>query len=188
MNTCTETCFSCGKDYQPDGWVGLCGRRCYNDLCLNGYSTSHANLVKYFLEFGDTGNIQMSDADRLYIENLRPAERAVYTAYKIPKLSKILEPLQVPEETPVNYSSIHYFVEMTKCTCAFCGTNAHPDGWTDLCSRRCFRGLRDLLEEFEQGTVAVPDKRVVDYFRKHPDEGGHYFGAHKIFTFLQTIS
>jgi len=72
----------------------------------------------------------------------------------------------------------------TAFVCMFCGVaNAETDGWADLCDRRCFYNMRELLNAYEGGTVDVPDQKVVDYFTKNPNPG-HAFETTKTLAFI----
>jgi len=62
-------------------------------------------------------------------------------------------------------------------TCIACtGFVPEPSGWKDLCHRGCFYDMCNLLDAYESGRVVIPDPRVVDYFTRNPDGGGHGFG------------
>jgi hypothetical protein len=183
-----ETCYACGKKYHPNGLIGLCSRQCCNELTLYSYSTSaypneplNPNLVKYHLKFWNTGDIHLMEDVQLQIENLRPEELAFYNAYEISEANAI-KPKEYPPQNE-EASPRYYFKDLPKC--GFCADLVHPLGWTDLCSRRCFYGLRNLLDSFEKGETSVPDDRVISYFDKHPDKGGHRFEAEKIFAFIE---
>jgi hypothetical protein len=43
----------------------------------------------------------------------------------------------------------------------------------------------ELLHEFEDGKVEVPDYRVVIYFSANPDCGGHMFYPDRIFDYIR---
>lgn len=72
----------------------------------------------------------------------------------------------------------------TAFVCMFCGVaNAETWGWVDLCDRSCYFDMRALLNAYEDGTVDVPDNKVVGYFTKNPDPG-HAFETTKILAYI----
>ena len=61
-------------------------------------------------------------------------------------------------------------------TCIACATVVpEPSGWKDLCNRGCYYDMGDLLDAYESGRVDIPDPRLVEYFTRNPDGGGHGF-------------
>ena len=69
--------------------------------------------------------------------------------------------------------------------CAFCGNTAEQNGWVDLCNRKCFYGLNDLLCDFS--SQILPDERCIKYFTKHPTSE-HSFNSEKIYKFIKGLS
>lgn len=72
--------------------------------------------------------------------------------------------------------------ETTKCVA--CSSVFEAGGWTDLCNRRCYYAMCELLIGYETGQVDVPDSRVVEYFTRNPDGGGHMFSPSRIFEYI----
>jgi hypothetical protein len=62
-------------------------------------------------------------------------------------------------------------------TCIACAAVVpEPSGWKDLCNRGCYYDMSGLLDAYESGRVNLPDPRLVEYFTRNPDGGGHGFG------------
>ena len=61
-------------------------------------------------------------------------------------------------------------------TCIACAAVVpEPSGWKDLCNRGCYYDMGELLDAYESGHVDLPDPRLVEYFTRNPDGGGHGF-------------
>jgi len=64
----------------------------------------------------------------------------------------------------------------TSFTCIACASVVPESwGWKDLCNRGCYYTMCDLLDAYETGRVGLPDPRLVEYFTRNPDGGGHWF-------------
>ncbi len=79
------------------------------------------------------------------------------------------------------------YSDKPKCACAVCGCCTEGSGWKDLCSRRCYRDMGDLLYAYENWDVDEPDPRVVDYFTKNPDGGNHAFFPNWILKYIDNV-
>ena len=71
-------------------------------------------------------------------------------------------------------------------TCAYCGEKYDDDGsWQNLCDRRCYYGLTNLLEAYNKSNGDVqPDPRLVAYFTLNSDVT-HSFCDDKIKLFIK---
>ncbi len=155
-------CYACGKTHDEGGWVGLCDRGCYYDMCslLIEYESGRTDepdprIVHYFTDFPDGGGHSFNQ-DRIlrYIAVLNGEE---------PALS-----------------------EDEECTeCYACGKMHDNNGWVGLCDRGCYYDLNALLYEYESGEVEEPDPRVVHYFTDFPDGGGHAFDPDRILKYIE---
>lgn len=65
--------------------------------------------------------------------------------------------------------------KVEKVACLVCYDIHEPSGWTSMCSRKCYHVMRELHDKFEKQEVLIPDYRVVAFFTRHPDAGGHMF-------------
>jgi hypothetical protein len=68
--------------------------------------------------------------------------------------------------------------------CIYCDKTSPYWGWKDLCDRRCYYGLCDLLEAYESEKVAEPDPRIVTYFTKNPNPS-HSFIFNKLAAYIK---
>lgn len=57
------------------------------------------------------------------------------------------------------------------------------NGWKDLCHRRCYYGMCDLITAYNSEPDEIPDPRIVTYFTMNP-ESGHSFDDEKILAFV----
>lgn len=166
----SETCFACGMPFYMNGWAGLCNRTCFFDMMglLVLYQNDevgepHPQLVKYFLKYPDGGSLCWFEKIEKYIKDLTKEH---------------LELLLSEDEIEVE--------EEKGCTCMICGEFSDDyTGWKDLCSRSCYYDMAELLYDYEEGRVEVPDMRVVQYFNVNPDGGGHTFYPDKIFKYIE---
>ena len=67
--------------------------------------------------------------------------------------------------------------------CIYCGIVSTCTGWSNLCDRRCYYNLKDLLFDYESGSIETPDPRIVEYFTLNPDPS-HSFFFEKLKGFL----
>jgi hypothetical protein len=74
-------------------------------------------------------------------------------------------------------------IQRVNC-CFACGAHYEEWGWMDLCDRRCYYTMSDLLYAYESYQVAIPDQRLVRYFTRNPDGGGHSFFPQRIFAYI----
>jgi hypothetical protein len=74
-------------------------------------------------------------------------------------------------------------IQRVNC-CFACGAHYEEWGWMDLCDRRCYYTMSDLLYAYESYQVAIPDQRLVRYFTRNPDGGSHSFFPQRIFAYI----
>lgn len=179
-------CYSCNSAYEPDGWVGLCGRKCYHDITqeLSPFITGDVSelshkLIKYFLKFPDGGSLSIDNDIELYMQNVL-AEKDTRPYSKEIRLMEQDIPTQEKPKHCKRVSWRQNIVDLCMCKCTICGENAEGSGWIDLCSRKCFHELGDLLCLYENGDVDEPDPRIINYFNLHPDGGAHGFYSKRI--------
>jgi hypothetical protein len=67
--------------------------------------------------------------------------------------------------------------------CIYCSKTKVYSGWDNLCDRRCYYGLSELINAYENGVHTIPDGRVVLYFTKYP-KPSHSFCFDKVREFL----
>jgi hypothetical protein len=69
-------------------------------------------------------------------------------------------------------------------TCIYCNQTSTWSGWSSLCNRRCYYGICDLLDLYNNDDAAVADPRLVAYFTKHPLPT-HSFSSEKILAYIK---
>lgn len=69
-------------------------------------------------------------------------------------------------------------------TCIYCGITSTCSGWESLCNRRCYYGICDLLDLYNNDDAVVPDHRLVAYFTKYPSPH-HTFNSQKIHAYIK---
>jgi hypothetical protein len=89
----------------------------------------------------------------------------------------------------------HSFTNMTRIrahleslTCVYCGNHHEDNGWVSLCGRKCYYGLVELHDKYEQQTEdTLPDPRLVTYFKRHPNPSHSFTEPVRILSFIKTL-
>jgi hypothetical protein len=147
-------CVACNSIFEPCGWTNLCNRGCYYTMC---------GLLNEY----ETYKVNVPDA-RVVEYFTRNPDGGGHSFSPV-RIFEYIAHLNHVEETH---------------TCIACRSSFEPSGWMDLCNRRCYYAMCDLLYDYETCKVDVPDARVVEYFTRNPDGGGHSFSPERVFTFI----
>ena len=75
------------------------------------------------------------------------------------------------------------YAEETKQVCGFCNKTSTYSGWFNLCDRRCYYGICELLGVYNGDSSSEPDPRLVTYFSK--GDPNHSFDNHKILEYIK---
>ena len=170
-------CHACGTQYEVNGWAGLCDRGCYYDLRELHYdyesgtvATPDPRVVAYFTAYPDGGGHLFADPIRIlaYIAT----QQGEATGTTSGEASGADDDEENGSENLICYA---------------CGSQYEVNGWAGLCDRGCYYDLRELHYDYESGSVATPDPRVVAYFTAYPDGGGHLFAdPDRILAYIAT--
>jgi hypothetical protein len=148
-------CLACSALYEPSGWVDLCNRRCYYDMCgiLSDYESGKVSIpedrvVRYFTKNPDSGG-HWFEPSRIF-----------------------------------DFIADQNHLREPSHKCFVCEKVYEPWGWPDLCNRGCYYNMGYLLSQYEEGRVLVPDERVVRFFTRNPNGGRCLFFPERIFEFI----
>ena len=69
-------------------------------------------------------------------------------------------------------------------TCIYCCTIGTWSGWESLCNRKCYYGICNLLDLYNNDDAVVADPRLIEYFTKYTIPP-HSFNDEKIRAYIK---